>query len=109
MAFYLVKGKIVEDLKAELKIMLDDKEIKQMTPFGNALHYSLKNARVTDDNYVIWEEEDYCRPPLDMERKAVLDKYFRDLQIERVYKDDGWAEIEDLPYLWESEPIGEAD
>ncbi|NIP44339.1 MAG: hypothetical protein GWN61_23150 [candidate division Zixibacteria bacterium] len=102
MAYYLVKAEIDENLKPELKEMLDDGEIKVMKPFGNALHFSLTNARVTDDNQIIWEEEDYCSPPLAMEREAVLDKYFNDLDIERVEKGEGWSKIDNRPFLWES-------
>jgi hypothetical protein len=30
----------------------------------------------------VWEEEDYCRPPLAQEREAVLDHYFEELSVE---------------------------
>jgi hypothetical protein len=50
-----------------------------MKPFGHALQYSLENARIDDNenlHYAIWVEEDYCSPPLAMERESVLGRYF---------------------------------
>jgi hypothetical protein len=49
---------------------------------------------------VVWEEEDYCRPPLAQEREAVLDRYFEDLSVERVERGSGWEQISDLPPLF---------
>ena len=49
----------------------------------------------------VWEEEDYCTPPLAMERAAVLDRYFLDLRVERVEEGEGFRRIAHLPSLWE--------
>ena len=65
----------------ELKLRLDSGEIAAMRPFGSALHYSLTNARMQDSETAIWEEEDYCTPPLAQERAAELDEYFSDLEV----------------------------
>jgi hypothetical protein len=100
MAYYLVRAKVKDDLDT-LRARLDSGEIHQMTPFGTALDYSLKNARVEVDGWIVWEEEDYCRPPLAMERAAVLDAYFTDLSVETVERGQGWEKIEALPPLWE--------
>ncbi len=102
MAYYLVKARFHEDLLAELRSRLDTGEIQQMRPFGSALQYSLENARIDQPGWAIWEEEDYCRPPLAQERAAVLDTYFTDLNTERVEKGEGWARIESQPMLWDS-------
>jgi hypothetical protein len=102
MAHYLVKAKFHKDLLAELRSRLDSGEIRQMRPFGTALQYSLENARITQPGWAIWEEEDYCRPPLAQERAAVLDTYFTDLGTERVERGEGWAQIESQPMLWDS-------
>lgn len=102
MAYYLVKARFHEDLLAELRSRLDTGEIQQMRPFGSALQYSLENARIDQPGWAIWEEEDYCRPPLAQERAAVLDTYFTDLNTERVEKGEGWARIESQPMLWSS-------
>lgn len=100
MAYYLVKAKYHKDLLTELRSRLDSGEIRQMRPFGTALHYSLENARLDPQGWAIWEEEDYCSPPLAQERAAVLDTYFLDLGIERVEKGNGWEQIESLPKFW---------
>jgi hypothetical protein len=99
-AYYLVQAKPVEELLPELRERLDKDEIRVMRPFGQALQYSLENARLQDDGVAVWEEEDYCSPPLAQERAAVLDTYFRELNTERVEKGKGWKQIESLPGLW---------
>jgi hypothetical protein len=101
MAYYLVQAKPVEELLGDLRQRLDNGEISVMRPFGRALQYSLDNARIQDDGSVIWEEDDYCVPPLAQERAAILDTYFKDLQIERVEQNKGWTQIESLPKFWQ--------
>ncbi|MBZ0281754.1 MAG: hypothetical protein K8L97_13530 [Anaerolineae bacterium] len=100
MAYYLVRAKAKDDLKA-LRQRLTSGEIQKMRPFGMALDYSLRNARIESEGWLVWEEEDYCRPPLAMEREAVLDTYFTDLSVERVEEGTGWGQIEGLPRLWQ--------
>jgi len=99
MADYLVRARAAADL-AELQTRLDVGEIAAMRPFGEALDHSLRNARRDAEGWVTWEENDYCTPPLAMERAAILDQYFTDLRVERVAKGAGWARIEHLPGLW---------
>jgi hypothetical protein len=99
MPYYLVKAKPLASLTA-LKEELDSGGILRMKPFGTALDYSLKNARQAADQWVTWEEEDYCSPPLSMERSAVLDRYFDSLSVTKVEKGDGWKQIESLPGVW---------
>ncbi len=101
MPYYLVKAKVHNDLLTELRSRLDSGEIEQMRPFGKALQYSLKNARLDPQGWAVWEEEDYCNPPLAQERGAVLDTYFTELGVQRVQKGDGWEQIESLPKFWE--------
>lgn len=102
MAYYLVKAKVQDDLISELRSRLDSGEIEQMQPFGRALQYSLENARLDPGGWTVWEEEDYCNPPLAQERAAVLDTYFTELGIEKVERGDGWKRIDSLSTLWES-------
>lgn len=102
MAYYLVRAKPRHERLAELRTRLDAQEIVVMRPFGTALHAGLDNARRVDEEWTVWEEEDYCRPPLAMERAAVLDTYFTDLTVEPVERGEGWARIEKLPRLWEN-------
>jgi len=49
----------------------------------------------------MWVEEDYCSPPLAMERESMLDRYFDDITVDRVRsEDEGWNKIQDKPLLW---------
>ncbi|MGE5376871.1 MAG: hypothetical protein ACM3XO_17580 [Bacteroidota bacterium] len=100
MAYYLVQAKPVEDLLPELRQRLDNGEIRFMRPFGQALQYSLENARRLENGLAVWEEEDYCSPPLAQERAAILDTYFEELEVERVEKNKGWKRIDALPGIW---------
>ncbi len=100
MAQYLVTARPSADLD-ELRERLDAGEIRAMRPFGRALDHSLRNARMQGADRLVWEEEDYCSPPLAMEREAVLDAYFTDLEVEPVEAGDGWRRIERLPRRWE--------
>jgi hypothetical protein len=100
MAYYLVRAMLDQSKRDHLKSRLASGEISAMKPFGTALHYGLENARLEADGTAIWEEEDYCRPPLAMERAAVLDTYFTDLSTEPVEEDSGWQRIDHLPGLW---------
>jgi len=71
-----------------------------MKPFGQSLQRSLENARI-DSDFTVWIEEDYCSPPLAMEREAVLDRYFDDITVEKVRsEEEGWNMIGDKPQLW---------
>jgi hypothetical protein len=101
MAYYLVRANPVEELLPELRQRLDSGEIRDMRPFGQALQYSLENARQKEEGVAVWEEEDYCSPPLAQERAAILDTYFKELDVERVEKNEGWKKIASLPKMWQ--------
>jgi hypothetical protein len=100
MAYYLVRAKPRRELLSELEGRLQRGEFMTMQPFGAALSHSLRNARSEPDGSAMWEEEDYCRPPLADERGAVLDRYFDELRVEPVSENSGWKEIERLPRLF---------
>src|SRR5687768_11366831 len=100
MAHYLVTATPKTDRLSDLAARLGRDEFLNMQPFGRALTTSLRAARQLDDGSAVWEEEDYCRPPLAEERAAVLDHYFDRLQVEPVSRDAGWRRIEDLPRLF---------
>ena len=102
MAYYLVKAKLDLDQAAELRSRLDSGEIRKMRPFGSALQHGLDQMRINQQGWHVWEEEDYCNPPLAQERAAVLDTYFTDLSVKPVQKGEGWAKIDSLPSFWES-------
>jgi hypothetical protein len=102
MAYYLVKAKPITEKLSILRAWLDGGEITQMRPFGRTLQDSLLNARIDRHGWAVWEEEDYCQPPLAQERAAVLDAHFTELSVKTLLQEDeGWAEIEHLPRLWE--------
>jgi hypothetical protein len=100
MAYYLVRAKPRADLLKELEGRLARGEFMTMRPFGATLSHSLQNARTEPDGSAIWEEEDYCRPPLAEERAAVLDHYFDELSVQPVKEHSGWKEIDRLPRLF---------
>ena len=97
MAFYLVTALPREDLLEELRERLTRQELVELRPFGRALSSSLLRARRLPDGRAIWEEEDYCTPPLAQERAAVLDRYFENLSTEEIVEGTGWALIGALP------------
>lgn len=102
MAHYLVRAQPIEDKLPELRDRLDADEIEPMRPFGPALAHSLDNARRDPETgEAVWEEEDYCSPPLRMEREAVLDDHFEGIEVEAVAEGEGWEAIADLPSLWD--------
>lgn len=103
MAFYLVRAKPKKELIKDLYEELSSGKISRMRPFGDALQYSLENARIDTENrdYALWVEEDYCSPPLAMERESVLDRFFEDISVDRVEsEDDAWNNIKAKPELW---------
>lgn len=102
MAYYLVTAKPIQSKMSDLRKWLDSGEVRAMRPFGQALHTGLDNARWQSDGVAIWEEEDYCVPPLAQERAAVLDEYFTNLEVQHVSKGEGWKKIEPLKVIWET-------
>jgi hypothetical protein len=99
MAYYLVRAKPKTERLTELHTRLDENAFVDMRPFGKALTYSLTEARTEPDGTAIWEEEDYCSPPLAQERAAVLDTYFDEINVEQVNAGEGWKRIKKLPRL----------
>ncbi len=100
MAHYLVtaapRGELLQDLGARLA----RDEFAGLRPFGKALTFSLRRARRLPNGKAMWEEEDYCQPPLAEERAAVLDRYFDDISVDPVMPGTGWALIEALPAMF---------
>ena len=89
---------------SELRERLDAGEIEEYEPFGRAMKRGLEKARYDPESGdAIWIEEDYCSPPLAMERAEVLDEYFETITVVEKDIDEatGWERIEDLPGLWE--------
>jgi hypothetical protein len=100
MALYIVRAKLKEKLMAGLRKEINSGNISKLRPFGEELQHGLENARIYA-GYAYWVEEDYCSPPLAMERKSVLDHYFDDITVERIESEkEGWNRIKDRPMLW---------
>jgi hypothetical protein len=100
MAYYLVTASPREDLLAELAERLERDEFVALRPFGRALTSSLRSARRLPNGKAMWEEEDYCQPPLAQEREAVLDRYFEQISVEPVLPGTGWALIDAFPAMF---------
>ncbi|MEF8856603.1 MAG: hypothetical protein V5A16_04190 [Haloplanus sp.] len=104
MAYRLVRATPKADRLSELRDRLDSGDIGEMEPFGRAMTRALDRARFDPDaGEAVWVEEDYCRPPLAMERE-VLEDYFESVTVVEKNVDEaaGWARIDDLPHLWDA-------
>ncbi|MBI1730068.1 hypothetical protein HY229_04645 [Candidatus Acetothermia bacterium] len=101
MAHYLVEAKPHLHKLKSLRERLDQGLIKRLKPFGNTLHHSLVNARLKPDGFAVWEEEDYCSPPLAQERAAVLGEFFAKISVKTTREEEGWNEVGELPSLWD--------
>ena len=100
MAHYLVTAKPKSERLGDLLANLRKRAYVSIRPFGKTMSHSLENARLREDGYAIWEEEDYCSPPLAQERAAALDEFFEELEVAPVKEGAGWEEIEQLPRLF---------
>jgi hypothetical protein len=100
MALYIVRAKPKKELMSDLRKEINSGKISKLRPFGEELQHGLEDARIYT-GYAYWVEEDYCSPPLAMERKSVLDHYFDDITVERIeLEEEGWNKIRDIPRLW---------
>jgi len=100
MAYYLVRARPRQERLRELEKLLAERAFDGLRPFGQALTAGLTGARVGAEGLALWEEEDYCSPPLAMERAAVLDSYIDDIQVEAVKAGEGWSRIQEMPRLF---------
>jgi hypothetical protein len=100
MAHYLVTAKPKFERLEDLLANLGKRAYVSMRPFGKTMTHSLENARLREDGYAMWEEEDYCSPPLAQERAAALDEFFDELKVTPVKEGAGWEKIEQLPRLF---------
>jgi len=100
MAYYLVTARPKAGLLKDLLENLRRKAYASMRPFGKVMTYSLENARLRENGCAVWEEQDYCSPPLAEERAAALDQFFEELRVMPVREGAGWEEIKSLPRLF---------
>ena len=101
MALYIVRARPKNDLSG-LRKELNSGEILRLRPFGKTLQNGLDNAKIDPkDGYALWIEEDYCTPPLAMERESVLDRYFDDITVQLIASEkEGQDRIANIPRLW---------
>ena len=101
MALYIVRARPKNDL-SDLRKELNSGEISRLIPLGKILQDGLDNAKIDPkDGYALWIEEDYCNPPLAMERESVLDTYFDDITVQLITsKKEGLDRIAKIPGLW---------
>lgn len=103
MAHYLVRAEPHRDELPDLRDELAAGDVEALSPFGPELDRCLRRARWDPEaEEAVWEEEDYCSPPLRMERDAVLDRYFDGIDVERVDAGEGWERVQDLPSVWDA-------
>lgn len=100
MAYYLVTAKPRLDRLPQLLQNLRRRTYVTMSPFGRSLTDSLHRSRLRDDGYAVWEEEDYCSPPLAQERAAALDEFFDEIDVAPVERGRSWSQIDELPRLF---------
>jgi hypothetical protein len=96
---YLVRARAKPEKLDELAERLSADAFVELEPFGRALTKGLRGARLVAGG-AVWEEEDYCAPPLAEERAAVLDAYFDGITVEPVAEGEGWRRISALPRLF---------
>lgn len=104
MAHYLVRAQIRPDRLDQLAEQLESDAFLDLEPFGRSLTASLIGARIEEPGVAVWEEEDYCSPPLAQECDAVLDRYFDGIEVEPVAPGEGWRRVADLPLLFPDLP-----
>lgn len=99
MGYYLVTAILAVDLQ-ELRRRLDTGDVRRRRPYGPELSFALDTARVLPDGRVAWEQFDIYVPPLERERREVLDGMFEDIRAEPVDFGEGWMAIARHPSLW---------
>lgn len=100
MTYWLVSARPRTERLRELRERLQTRAFIKLRPFGQSLTTGLIGARLRNDGTVVWEEEDYCDPPLAQERAAVLDDYFTTIEVEAVEEGEGWRRILELPKVF---------
>ena len=76
---YSVKARFQKEKLPEFYKKLTDGTIENQKPDGKEIIDSMKRAKITTDNEIVWSETCYCSPPLKHERQTVYDKYLTDI------------------------------
>jgi hypothetical protein len=100
MAHRLVRATPRPDRLGTLRDHLENGEIADHEPFGRAMTRSLVAAREHPAGGAVWVEEDYCTPPLAMER-PVLEGYFTGVTVVDSDVDpSAWERLAGYPSVW---------
>lgn len=67
----------------EFWTLLHDGTIARQEPDGMEITASMRRA-IISDNSVEWYETCYCNPPFKHERATIYDRFFSNMEIERV-------------------------
>ena len=98
---YKVSARFREGSDAEFLLELQDGTISEQQPDGAEMVDSMNRAVVTEAGEVEWSGRCYCSPPLEHERRTVLDHYFSDLSTEAIDGYQGYVGLLFMEYLAE--------
>lgn len=81
---YAVKANLIAEQATAFLRSLGDGSIARQRPDGGEIVAAMERARIQDDGSVCWTETCFCAAPLEHERETQLDRYFSDIEVERV-------------------------
>jgi hypothetical protein len=73
---YLVKAKVKEEKRRELKQAIDNATLGKGSVAGSEYIRDMKNARLLEDGTAAWVEVCFCNPPL-AEERPYWEEYFQ--------------------------------
>ncbi|PHQ92697.1 MAG: hypothetical protein COB42_00850 [Sulfurimonas sp.] len=73
---YKIQAKYKKERLKDFFSKLTDGSIESLKPDGTEILHSMKNAKISSDNIIVWYESCFCEIPLNHERTTVYDKYF---------------------------------
>lgn len=101
MALYLVRARPRKDLLENLRnwARVRYQGWNHLDKHFN-MHLKMLGLIFKNTEFALWIEEDYCSPPLAMERENLLDLYFNDITVESIEsEEEGWYMLHDKPRL----------
>lgn len=93
---YSVKARFHKTKMPEFYQKLTDGTIEHQKPDGKEIIDSMKRAKITSNNEIMWSETCYCSPPLQHERQTVYDKYLSDIKTEPI---EEYTEYNGIPFM----------
>lgn len=77
---YKVKATLIPEKLKAFFTALTDGSIQAQAPDGPTMIKAMENAKMIDENTIVWYEECYCATPLKHERETVYDNYVTQLE-----------------------------